>query len=162
PSTSLSLRKEHLHAHAQTAGARRLHANRTAGGDRDPRGPDRAARPRRPEGPRGRRPDGHPQQPPPVRGGDPRLPRRPPPPAPGPWPGRTGTVHYFLLPYIEGGNLYRQSGDSNGVSGNVFAPFLSPLDPSAGSGGRTRNGLGAANCVANHQAFPLFGARLGA
>jgi prepilin-type N-terminal cleavage/methylation domain-containing protein len=82
------------------------------------------------------------------------------PPSAGFAAGRWGTVHYFILPFIEGKNIFNLAADSNSalVSTYVFKPYLSPMDPSA-TDGRVA-GLGATNFAANVQAFPLTGARI--
>jgi prepilin-type N-terminal cleavage/methylation domain-containing protein len=80
----------------------------------------------------------------------------------GSYQGRLGTLHYFLLPFLDGGNIYHASLNSNNLRQHVVAPFLSPQDPSSGDG-RTSNfspGSGAANYIASHLAFPVSGARL--
>ena len=94
-----------------------LHADRTAGGDRHHRRPDRPAAARGAEGPRGRRADAVQQQPQADRPGLPQLPRRQQR-LPARLPGR-GAVQRrrddttpgwgwaaFLLPYLEQDNLY--------------------------------------------------------
>src|SRR5262245_29577788 len=55
----------------------RFHADRTAGGNRHHRRPDRPASPRRPEGPRGRGTDPEREQPQTSDARCPQLPRRP-------------------------------------------------------------------------------------
>jgi prepilin-type N-terminal cleavage/methylation domain-containing protein len=85
------------------------------------------------------------------------------PPAAGLWMNRLGTVHYFLLPYLDQGSIYNNTSGGNTdsliVANYVVPPFLSPLDPSSTSG-TTNVGLGAGNFIANHQVFILSGARM--
>jgi prepilin-type N-terminal cleavage/methylation domain-containing protein len=93
------------------------------------------------------------------------------PPAAGDWKagGRTGSILYFMLPYIEGTTIYNQmvqvggvtlrNTNANQVSGHLFPPYLSPMDPSSPDG-RAANGWGAANFIANVRAFPPDGARM--
>jgi prepilin-type N-terminal cleavage/methylation domain-containing protein len=46
--------------------------------------------------------------------------------------GTTGTIFFYLLPYIEGDNVYRQAnGDSMNVGAIVIKTYLCPSDPSA-------------------------------
>jgi prepilin-type N-terminal cleavage/methylation domain-containing protein len=63
-----------------------------------------------------------------------------------------GTVHFWLLPYVEADNLFRQS---NGYSLNawnaVVQPYLSPSDNSSTNG--LAFGWGVANIAANFQVF---------
>jgi prepilin-type N-terminal cleavage/methylation domain-containing protein len=82
------------------------------------------------------------------------------PPSAGSAAGRWGTVHYFILPFIEGKNIYNLATDSSApaVGVNVFKPYLSPLDPTNADG--RVNGVGATNFAANSLAFPTTGARI--
>jgi len=83
------------------------------------------------------------------------------PPATGANHGRLGSIHYFLLPYIEGTNLWKL--DTNSLNlpleNQVFVPFLSPMDPTQDDG--RAGGRGATNFAANVQAFPFLGPRSG-
>ena len=46
----------------------------------------------------------------------------------------TGTAHFFLLPYIEGGNIYTTAnGAANNVAAQQVKNFICPSDPSLGS-----------------------------
>jgi prepilin-type N-terminal cleavage/methylation domain-containing protein len=50
--------------------------------------------------------------------------------------GTTGTIFYYLLPYIEQKNLYQQAnGDSMSVGSMVVPTYLCPSDPSGSSAG---------------------------
>ena len=82
------------------------------------------------------------------------------PPYAGTLGTRSGSIHYFLLPYIEGTNIYNLAPDSltPAVATQVFQPYLSPMDPSTSDG--TVNGVAATNFIANVQAFPLTGSRM--
>jgi prepilin-type N-terminal cleavage/methylation domain-containing protein/prepilin-type processing-associated H-X9-DG protein len=90
------------------------------------------------------------------------------PPATGANVGRLGSIHYFLLPYIEGNNLYNLKGDGDVITNSlnlpienqVFVPFLSPMDPTQEDG--RAGGRGATNFAANVQAFPNLGPNSGA
>jgi prepilin-type N-terminal cleavage/methylation domain-containing protein len=83
------------------------------------------------------------------------------PPATGANYGRLGSIHYFLLPYIEGNNLYKLDTNSLNlpIEHQVFVPFLSPMDPTQEDG--RAGGRGATNFAANVQAFPNLGPRSG-
>jgi prepilin-type N-terminal cleavage/methylation domain-containing protein len=84
------------------------------------------------------------------------------PPSAGTWQGKTGTLHYYLLPFIEGGNLYNLvpgQGSSHDIRANVFQPYLSPSDPTS-TDGKTTAGSGATNFIANNLAFPHSGGRM--
>jgi prepilin-type N-terminal cleavage/methylation domain-containing protein len=65
-----------------------------------------------------------------------------------------GSLHYFLLPYVEQDNLYKQA---NGNCLNVYnvavQPYLSPADPTANNG--LAFGWGVGNIAGN---FRVFGA----
>jgi prepilin-type N-terminal cleavage/methylation domain-containing protein len=78
---------------------------------------------------------------------------------------RSGSIFYFILPYIEGGNIYNLANDSLTTTttpplyGTVFQPYLSPLDYSTDNGMASATGA-ATNFIANVQAFPVTGARM--
>jgi prepilin-type N-terminal cleavage/methylation domain-containing protein len=78
---------------------------------------------------------------------------------------RMGSIHYFILPYIEGGNLYNLATDSltttttPSLYGSVFQPYLSPMDASQNNG-MVNATAAATNFIANVQAFPVSGARM--
>jgi len=71
--------------------------------------------------------------------------------------GIRGTIHFFLLPYIEQGNIYRNAGnDSANVGGTVVKTFLCPSDASsdpAQPSDHQRNGYACTNYVANLMVF---------
>jgi prepilin-type N-terminal cleavage/methylation domain-containing protein len=78
--------------------------------------------------------------------------------APGPWYNTRGGMHFFLLPYVEQDNLFRQGNNgtdayANGSAQAVVPTFLSPQDPTT-TGGRVPYyqppDLGAASIVANY------------
>jgi prepilin-type N-terminal cleavage/methylation domain-containing protein len=77
------------------------------------------------------------------------------PPATGANGGRLGSIHYFLLPFIEGNNLYKLDTNSLNlpIESQVFVSFLSPMDLTQ-EDGRAGDGRGATNYAANMQAFP--------
>jgi prepilin-type N-terminal cleavage/methylation domain-containing protein len=84
------------------------------------------------------------------------------PAEPTPWQGRAGSIHYYLLPYMEGTNIYNLNRDSLApeVGRNTFVTFTSPMDFTTPNL-RAPDGRGAANIAANVYAFPPSGARLG-
>src|SRR5262249_58256909 len=85
------------------------------------------------------------------------------PPATGANGGRLGSIHYFLLPFIEGNNLSKLDPNSLNlpIESQVFVPFLSPMDLTQ-EDGRAADGRGATNFAANVQAFPNLGPNSGA
>ena len=83
-------------------------------------------------------------------------------------PSHFGTVDYFLLPYIEGGNIYKSPeisggpGDPNGQgphqsnswwSHSTVKSFQSPGDPTMPANGQTWGGRGATSYAANWHVF---------
>jgi prepilin-type N-terminal cleavage/methylation domain-containing protein len=81
-------------------------------------------------------------------------------------PGTLGTVQYFLLPYIEAGNIYNNTNtasDRAGTNANTNPPspqstivksYLSPGDPSASANGLAPNyGQGATSYASNGYVF---------
>jgi len=77
-------------------------------------------------------------------------------------PSRMGTMHYFLLPYIEQdavykqtyGNSWRDSGNG-GRSDTVIKTYISPLDPTVAASGKSADwgNRGQASYHANWHAF---------
>ena len=82
------------------------------------------------------------------------------PPTSGTVGTNSGTAQYFILPYIEQGNLFTQcNGVAWNMRGTVVKVFLCPSDPGFGNGivndivgGDTTNRTGSASCsyVVNH------------
>lgn len=75
----------------------------------------------------------------------------------GPFLGATGTGFFFLLPYIEQENLYKQAGSppsmsvyNNNVHTNMIKTFQAPLDPTSAE--RT-HGWGVSSYGMNYQVF---------
>src|SRR5262245_3810072 len=85
-------------------------------------------------------------------------------------PSRMGTMHYFLLPYIEQDNAYKDpaispkddpaggppagSGSNSWRSFTVVKTYIAPLDPGIPASGRTWDGnRGATSYSANWHAF---------
>jgi prepilin-type N-terminal cleavage/methylation domain-containing protein len=61
--------------------------------------------------------------------------------------GSYGSAFFYLLPYIEQDNLYKQAnGNSHNVGGNVVKTFLCPSDPSVQNAG-TYGGCGVMNGI---------------
>jgi len=86
--------------------------------------------------------------------------------------GTWGTLFFYILPYVEQGNLYKQAGgDSMNVGGTVVPIYLCPSDPSvqnAGSYGGCgvmngpniqRDNFAACNYAANAMVFEPRGTR---
>ena len=80
--------------------------------------------------------------------------------------GASGTIFFYLLPYIEQDNLYKKAnGDSMNVGSNVVKGFLCPSDPSAINANNyggcgvmqsiyvQRQGFGSSNYAANVMVF---------
>jgi prepilin-type N-terminal cleavage/methylation domain-containing protein len=84
------------------------------------------------------------------------------PAEPTAWQARAGSIHYYLLPYMEGTNIYKQNTDSLApeVARTTFVTYTSPMDFTSPNL-RAPDGRGAANIAANVLAFPPSGARLG-
>jgi len=80
---------------------------------------------------------------------------------PDPWSGYgnnnptpNGTIHFFLLPYIEQDNLYRQAnGYASNVGGTVVKTYLCPSDTSGGAGNIQRYGYASTSYAANGLVF---------
>jgi prepilin-type N-terminal cleavage/methylation domain-containing protein len=79
-----------------------------------------------------------------------------------PIPSKFGTIHYFLLPYIEQDNLYRDprvagGGPNDGSHSwdlnNVIKTYVSPSDPSVTAEGKTWGDRGACSYHANWHVF---------
>jgi prepilin-type N-terminal cleavage/methylation domain-containing protein len=73
-------------------------------------------------------------------------------------PSGRGTVFYFLLPYLEQDNLYRNTGGLSSNAGPAVVPvFLAPNDPTAPADGLLNNKynarLGATSYAANCLVF---------
>jgi prepilin-type N-terminal cleavage/methylation domain-containing protein len=70
-------------------------------------------------------------------------------------PADYGTAHFFILPYMEGGNIYNSTyNDSNHTTGNsqggfaqsdLVKSYISPGDPSAPANGISPSGWGTRN-----------------
>jgi prepilin-type N-terminal cleavage/methylation domain-containing protein len=86
--------------------------------------------------------------------------------------GTRGNFFYYILPYIEQMNLYKQAnGNSHNVGGFVVPIYLCPSDPSVVNAGTyggcgvmqgeavQRNGFGSSNYAANALAFDPRGTR---
>src|SRR5262245_50893667 len=76
------------------------------------------------------------------------------------WQNRTGTIHYFLLPFVEAQTVYALDADSNNLRGHLIPTYLSPLDGSASAGRIPGSNSAAANFIANLRAFPAGGTRI--
>jgi len=72
----------------------------------------------------------------------------------GPSPAHRGSNLFFILPYVEAGNVYNISqGDSwaQPASGQVIKTFISPSDQYAGSGFGPNDGSRAIDCYVANQ-----------
>lgn len=81
--------------------------------------------------------------------------------------GGDGTLHFYLLPYIELPRIYRQADDGHhyrvSYKGTAAIPvklFLAPNDPSAPPGNVYEDWLALCNYPANYLVFEKGGARL--
>jgi prepilin-type N-terminal cleavage/methylation domain-containing protein len=64
-----------------------------------------------------------------------------------------GTIHYFLLPYIEQDNVYKNSnGDARNVAAQIIKTFICPSDPSLNSNIQ-RYGYASTDYAANLMVF---------
>jgi len=75
-------------------------------------------------------------------------------------PAAMGTMHYFLLPYIEQEAVYKQTHvnswrdtPNNGRADTVIKTYIAPNDPSVPANGLTWSGRGATSYSANWHAF---------
>ena len=88
------------------------------------------------------------------------------PPVVGSYPTKAsnhGTVFFFMLPFLEQDNLYRQAEGSVWKSGTMGQPvplFLDPRDKSAPPNNRYKHWLATSNYAANWQFFKEGGASL--
>jgi prepilin-type N-terminal cleavage/methylation domain-containing protein len=70
-------------------------------------------------------------------------------------PTSSGTIHFYLLPYLEGDNIFnqgRQSGSAQSVATNKIKGFICPSDPSLNSNIQ-RYGFASTNYAANLMVF---------
>lgn len=86
------------------------------------------------------------------------------PPIAGPFAGaQAGTLHFYLLPYIEQDGLYRKANGkvwNDDVWGQSVVTFLDPADRSAPPGGKYRSWLATTNYPGNWLVFKDGGASL--
>jgi prepilin-type N-terminal cleavage/methylation domain-containing protein len=78
-------------------------------------------------------------------------------------PAPIGTVHYFILPYMEAGNIYNSintaswhSGPENGTTSGVMKSYMSPGDPTVPANGTVvtfSTTRGATSYVSNYYVF---------
>jgi len=75
-------------------------------------------------------------------------------------PGPRGTIHFFLLPYLEQSNVYKAAnGDAQNQAGVILPVFLCPSDPSNSSNLQRAN-FASTDYAANLMAFHPKGGRL--
>jgi type II secretory pathway pseudopilin PulG len=85
------------------------------------------------------------------------------PPLAGPFPAQTpsrGTVFFYLLPFVEQDNVYKNGFDGQGYSvwvnntyATVIPTYLNPLDPTGEPTHRSAGGLALGSYAANFQVF---------
>jgi prepilin-type N-terminal cleavage/methylation domain-containing protein len=69
-------------------------------------------------------------------------------------PAIHGTAHYFILPYMEGGNIYTTMNSTySWSSGSVVKSYISPGDPTVPASGLTNGNRGATSYAANWYVF---------
>jgi len=68
-------------------------------------------------------------------------------------PSRFGTLQYFLLPYIEQGNVYKSVTGNSYTSNAVIKTYQAPGDPSLPATGKTWQDRGATSYRANWHVF---------
>ena len=67
-------------------------------------------------------------------------------------PAQRGTFFYFLLPYIEQGNVYNTTVNNSGTSTAVIPTFIAPLDPSMTADRRATNSAGVMAGLCSYEA----------
>jgi len=70
-----------------------------------------------------------------------------------PAPARFGTVHYFLLPFIEQDAVYRQTAKNSYASNAVIKTYQAPNDPTLPANGKTWGDRGATSYRSNWHVF---------
>jgi len=68
-------------------------------------------------------------------------------------PAVCGTLHYFLLPFLEQDNVYKTTKDASYTSNAVIKTYVAPGDPSINSDFRTWGGRGATSYSSNWHVF---------
>ena len=68
-------------------------------------------------------------------------------------PAVHGTLQYFLLPFMEGDNTYKNTWAFSANSGDVIKPYISPADPSLPAGNKTSTNRGATSYASNWFVF---------
>jgi prepilin-type N-terminal cleavage/methylation domain-containing protein len=68
-------------------------------------------------------------------------------------PAEHGTLHFMILPYIEGGNIYKNTTDFSWNSGAVVKGYVSPGDPTVPANNLTWSNRGATSYAANWFVF---------
>jgi len=82
------------------------------------------------------------------------------PPGFGTFGGRTATLGYHLLPYVEAKTVWDQGATTvNNAAGYVVTPYLSPLD-STSTDGKLSGGSGGMNYLGNGAVFSSAGGRI--
>jgi prepilin-type N-terminal cleavage/methylation domain-containing protein len=68
-------------------------------------------------------------------------------------PAEHGTLQYMILPYLEGGNIYKTTADWSWNSGAVVKTYVSPGDPTVPASDLTWGNRGATSYSANWYVF---------
>jgi len=68
-------------------------------------------------------------------------------------PAKHGTVQYYILPYMEGDNIYKQTSNWSWTSNAIVKNYLAPGDPTAPANGKTWGDRGATSYAANGFVF---------
>ncbi len=68
-------------------------------------------------------------------------------------PAEHGTLLYYILPYMEGGNIYNNTPDWSWNSGSVVKSYASPGDPSMPANNLTWGNRGATSYASNFYVF---------
>jgi prepilin-type N-terminal cleavage/methylation domain-containing protein len=68
-------------------------------------------------------------------------------------PAPHGTLHYYILPYMEGGTIFNTTPDHSWNSASVVKNYISPGDPTVPASGLTWSGRGATSYASNWYVF---------
>jgi prepilin-type N-terminal cleavage/methylation domain-containing protein len=71
-------------------------------------------------------------------------------------PNSRGTLQYYILPYMEGGNIYNATPGVSSQNPNVVKSYVSPGDPSAPANNKVNDNwgsMGATSYAANYYVF---------
>jgi prepilin-type N-terminal cleavage/methylation domain-containing protein len=68
-------------------------------------------------------------------------------------PALHGSLHYYILPYMEGGTIFNTTPDHSWNSGAVVKSYISPGDPTVPASGLTNGNRGATSYASNWYVF---------